>query len=185
MEQNNNTSNNNPNNSYNGNSSNQHSSSSSWQPPSEEHFNGNANGDSQQTSVDYQQMSQMMPQAQHPQPPVIERPQPYSQMIAHSNSHSPPPQRSVSQGSPAPTTTTFTEEEVFVGDLSYFCTEADLQRFFASTGEVVDARIRWSHELRELGHSLMHGFVTFRTAEEANRAVRERDGELFMGRNIR
>jgi RNA recognition motif-containing protein len=81
--------------------------------------------------------------------------------------------------------TTFTEEEVFVGDLSYFCTEADLQQFFASIGEVLDVRIRWSHEVRELGHSLMHGFVTFRTAEEAHRAVAEKNGELYMGRNIR
>ncbi len=84
--------------------------------------------------------------------------------------------------SPAPN---FTEEEVFVGDLSYFCTEQDLHQFFAPIGDVVEVRIRWSHEIRSLGHSLMHGFVKFRTAAEANKAVQSYDNTLFMGRYMR
>ncbi len=88
----------------------------------------------------------------------------------------------VNHCSPAPN---FTEEEVFVGDLSYFCTEQDLHQFFAPIGDVVEVRIRWSQEIRRLGHSLMHGFVKFRTAAEANTADQRYDNTMFMGRYMR
>ena len=84
--------------------------------------------------------------------------------------------------SPSPN---FTEEEVFVGDLSYFCTEQDLHNLFTSVGEIVDIRIRWSHEIRSQGHSLMYGFVKFRTAAMANIAIQTYNNIMFMGRYLK
>ncbi len=70
---------------------------------------------------------------------------------------------------------------IFVGDLSFFCTEDDLRALFAPVGKILTARIRRG----VTGDSLMHGFIAMDTPEAAERAIRTLDGFEFMGRNIR
>ncbi len=70
---------------------------------------------------------------------------------------------------------------LFVGDLSYFCTEEDLLSIFSGYGPILTVRVRRGIT----GDSLMHGFVALASAESAQRAIRDLDGIEFMGRNMR
>jgi RNA recognition motif-containing protein len=72
--------------------------------------------------------------------------------------------------------------ELFVGDLSFFCTELHIQELFSTVGSVISKRIRQSGDE---GHSLMHGFVRMSTPQEAKEAVNTFNGMLFMGRHMR
>lgn len=72
--------------------------------------------------------------------------------------------------------------ELFIGDLSYFCTEEDIQKLFSRYGTVVETRIRRSDRG---GHSLMFGFVKMTSLEDAERCERELDNLSFMGRLLR
>ena len=74
------------------------------------------------------------------------------------------------------------ERELFVGDLSYFCTEEDLAHLFSPIGEVVSNRIRRSEDG---GHSLMHAFVRMATPDQAKRVVAVCHGVVFLGRQMR
>ena len=70
---------------------------------------------------------------------------------------------------------------IFVGDLSYFCTEEDLFNLFSPFGTILTVRVR-----RGLtGESLMHGFVAFDTPEATRMAIATIDGKEFMGRTIK
>lgn len=70
--------------------------------------------------------------------------------------------------------------EVFVGDLSFFCSEADLRERFEIFGPVQNAIIKRDY----LGRSLMYGFVHYKTAASAKQAIRTLHGQKFMGRSI-
>lgn len=70
---------------------------------------------------------------------------------------------------------------LFIGDLSYFCTEEDLCRVFAAYGPILTVRVRRG----VTGDSLMHGFVALNSSEAAVRAIRDLDKIEFMGRNMR
>eukprot|EP01031_Cornospumella_fuschlensis_P033931 gene33931-41064_t len=70
---------------------------------------------------------------------------------------------------------------LFVGDLSYFCTEEDLCRLFRPYGPILTVRVRRGNN----GDSLMHGFVALETAEMTRLAIAQLDGQDFMGRHIR
>jgi RNA recognition motif-containing protein len=70
---------------------------------------------------------------------------------------------------------------LFVGDLSYFCTEENLFALFSTFGSILTVRIRRGIS----GESLMHGFVALESPEAANAALAALDGVEFMGRNIR
>lgn len=70
---------------------------------------------------------------------------------------------------------------LFLGDLSFFCSEEDLCRLFAPYGPILTVRIRRG----VTGDSLMHGFLALATAEAAAQAIREVDGREFLGRNIK
>lgn len=70
---------------------------------------------------------------------------------------------------------------LFLGDLSYFCTEEDLCSIFAPFGHISTVRVRRG----VTGESLMHGFIALDSHEAAKRAIAELDGKMFMGRNIR
>eukprot|EP00599_Poterioochromonas_sp_BG-1_P007876 CAMPEP_0173150006 /NCGR_PEP_ID=MMETSP1105-20130129/10683_1 /TAXON_ID=2985 /ORGANISM="Ochromonas sp., Strain BG-1" /LENGTH=559 /DNA_ID=CAMNT_0014065019 /DNA_START=360 /DNA_END=2039 /DNA_ORIENTATION=+ len=74
-----------------------------------------------------------------------------------------------------------TSKTLFVGDLSYFCTEEDLLSIFSGYGPILTVRVRRGIT----GDSLMHGFVALASAESAQRAIRDLDGLEFMGRNMR
>ncbi len=70
---------------------------------------------------------------------------------------------------------------VFVGDLSYFCTEIELASLFSPFGGIISVEIKRGRH----GDSLMHGFLEFVNNDEAHRAIQEINGIKFMGRKIR
>ncbi len=70
---------------------------------------------------------------------------------------------------------------LFIGDLSYFCSEEDLCTLFAPYGRILTVRVRRG----VTGESLMHGFIALDTPEAAQRAIIDLDGVEFMGRNMR
>jgi RNA recognition motif-containing protein len=70
---------------------------------------------------------------------------------------------------------------LFLGDLSYFCTEEDLCAVFASYGHISTVRVRRG----VTGESLMHGFIALDSHEAAKRAIVDLDGKIFMGRSMR
>lgn len=70
---------------------------------------------------------------------------------------------------------------LFVGDLSFFCSEDDLIKIFAKFGPISKVCVRRG----VTGESLMHGFAALQSAESARWAIAELDGREFMGRHIR
>ncbi len=77
------------------------------------------------------------------------------------------------------------EEEsavVFVGNLSYFCDETQLQTLMDNCGHVKLVRIVRNEAN---SRSLMYGFVTMASSHEAQEMERLFDGHFFMGRRIR
>lgn len=70
---------------------------------------------------------------------------------------------------------------LFVGDLSFFASEADLRRLFSPYGKLKRAEVKRGR----FGDSLMHGFVELDQLAGAQLAMRELDGVKFMGRRIR
>ncbi len=71
---------------------------------------------------------------------------------------------------------------VFVGDLSVFCTEQDLQNLFAPFGTTKDIRIIRENKSHQ---PLSYGFVEYSDRESAQRAISALNGELFKGRCLR
>lgn len=72
--------------------------------------------------------------------------------------------------------------EIFVGNLSFFCTEQDLIEFFGSYANVESARIVRNDDRSK---SLMFGFVTFSTVQEANEMTHLFNQHMFKGRHMR
>ncbi len=72
--------------------------------------------------------------------------------------------------------------ELFVGDLSYFCREEHLIHLFSYYGNVLEARIKRSEKD---GHSLMYGFVRMSALPEALEASKHLSGFMFMGREMK
>lgn len=70
---------------------------------------------------------------------------------------------------------------LFVGDLSFFCTEVDLVEAFSCFGEILNCEIKRSRG----GDSLMHGFVDFAREADACRAIQHMNGRKFMGRKLK
>lgn len=69
---------------------------------------------------------------------------------------------------------------IFIGDLSYFCTEQDLVRLFEPFGEVKSAIIRRG----KYGDTLHYAFVKM-LSSDAQAAIASMQGTKFMGRPIR
>lgn len=69
---------------------------------------------------------------------------------------------------------------IFIGDLSYFCTEQDLVCLFEPFGEVKSAIIRRG----KYGDTLHYAFVKMLT-NGAQAAIARMQGIKFMGRPIR
>lgn len=74
------------------------------------------------------------------------------------------------------------QNELFVGNLSYFCTEADLYNLFANFGVVQTLRIKHNDKGTR---SLQFGFVCLSNLSEAEEARRVLNGAMVMGRNIK
>ncbi len=75
-----------------------------------------------------------------------------------------------------------TINDIFVGNLSFFCEENHLFDLFLEYGAVKNVRIiRNDNNTR----SLMFGFVTMSSPHEATEMARLLNNHLFMGRSMR
>ena len=72
-------------------------------------------------------------------------------------------------------------KKLYVGNLSWSTTDADLTEMFAQFGEVTSARVITD---RETGRSRGFGFVEL-DDEGSEKAMKELDGQEFQGRNLR
>ncbi len=70
---------------------------------------------------------------------------------------------------------------LFVGDLSFFCSEGHLHNLFADFGPVLNVDIKRGRA----GDSLMHGFVEMDTVAAAEIAMNSLNNIKFMGRKMR
>ncbi len=71
--------------------------------------------------------------------------------------------------------------KLYVGNLPYTCSDAELANHFSQQGTVQSASIITD---RETGRSKGFGFVEMATDDEAARAVAELHGKPFMGRPL-
>src|SRR5437763_15013571 len=71
--------------------------------------------------------------------------------------------------------------KLFVGNLSFNTTENDLQDMFAAHGTVTEANLMMD---RTTGRPRGFGFVTMGTAEEAEKAIEELNGQSVVGRAL-
>lgn len=71
--------------------------------------------------------------------------------------------------------------KLYVGNLSFRVTSEDLQEYFAGAGAVESANVVFD---RETGRSRGFGFVEMATAEDANSAIAQFNGQEYEGRNI-
>ncbi len=71
--------------------------------------------------------------------------------------------------------------KIYVGNLPWRATDAQLTELFGAHGEVVDARIVTD---RETGRSRGFGFVTMSSADAAQNAIRALNGHSLEGRSL-
>jgi cold-inducible RNA-binding protein len=71
---------------------------------------------------------------------------------------------------------------LYVGNLAYGTTEAELAEFFAQVGDVVEARIVTD---RETGRSRGFGFVEMGDENSAQACIEQLDGQSLGGRTLR
>ena len=70
--------------------------------------------------------------------------------------------------------------KLYVGNISFSCTEADIFETFAEIGEVGDVSLVRD----EIGRNRGFGFVTMRSKEDGDKAMAKLDGFDLHGRNI-
>jgi RNA recognition motif-containing protein len=73
-------------------------------------------------------------------------------------------------------------QNIYVGNLSYSVTEDSLKELFEAYGAVESVKIITDNYT---GRSKGFGFVVMASNEEADKAIRELDGNEFDGRNIK
>lgn len=71
--------------------------------------------------------------------------------------------------------------KIYVGNLPWRATDAQLTQLFGAHGEVIDARIVTD---RETGRSRGFGFVTMANADAAQNAIRALNGYSLEGRSL-
>lgn len=71
---------------------------------------------------------------------------------------------------------------LYVGNVPYQATEADLERMFSDAGVAVD-NINLIRD-RESGQPRGFAFVDIENDDDARRAIRACDGKDFLGRNL-
>jgi RNA recognition motif-containing protein len=69
---------------------------------------------------------------------------------------------------------------LFIGDLSYFCTEENLRSLFSPYQPILEVSIRRG----DRGGSLLHGHIVLASQELANLAVANLNNFEFMGRQM-
>ena len=138
----------------------------------------------------FQQANSMTPSVPHVAHPPLLPPSHHQQNFLHSTSHTnhsfPHQQLDLSGNnkiSKPPLNAVRDSLEVFVGNLSYFCEEKDLQDLFNQYGNVRNVRMMRSSDGKH--KSLMFGFVMLSTTQEAEQAQQLFNGHLFMGRHLR
>jgi cold-inducible RNA-binding protein len=72
-------------------------------------------------------------------------------------------------------------KEIFVGNVSFEVSEADLKDFFENYGEIEQCKLITD---RATGKSRGFGFVKYTTAENAENAVKEAHGQQLKGRAL-
>lgn len=72
--------------------------------------------------------------------------------------------------------------KIFVGGLDFSLSDAELREAFAQFGDIVESKVIMD---RETGRSRGFGFVTFKDAEAAKKAIAEMNGQELSGRTIR
>jgi RNA recognition motif-containing protein len=75
----------------------------------------------------------------------------------------------------------FMSTKLYVGNLPYQTTEADLQALFEASGEVAAINVVRD---RATGQARGFAFVEMRDAEGAQKAIRELDRHSYGGRNL-
>jgi len=71
---------------------------------------------------------------------------------------------------------------IYVGNLNFQSTSADLERLFGEHGQVDSASVISD---RDTGRSRGFGFVEMSNSEEARKAIQELDGADLDGRRLR
>lgn len=71
---------------------------------------------------------------------------------------------------------------LFVGNLTFTTTEADLRTLFGSSGTIVDVKVVTD---RETGRSRGFAFVEMSSAAEATEAISQLNGRDFEGRTLK
>jgi len=72
-------------------------------------------------------------------------------------------------------------KKIFVGNLPFSTTDADLERLFSEYGSCDSARVITD---RDTGRSRGFGFVEMASNEDAERAIEELNGHELSGRSI-
>lgn len=72
-------------------------------------------------------------------------------------------------------------KKLYVGNLPFSCTDAELSQAFNQYGMVTSARVVTD---RETGHSKGFGFVEMEQEGDALKAVENLNGKSFMGRPL-
>ena len=72
--------------------------------------------------------------------------------------------------------------KLFVGNMSWSMTEADLHNEFAPFGNIEECRLITD---RETGRSRGFGFVTYAEKEQAESAIEAMNGKEIAGRNLK
>ena len=72
--------------------------------------------------------------------------------------------------------------KLFIGNLSWNATEADLRKSFGRFGVISDLKIILD---KDSGKSRGFGFVSYETKEAGETAIHEMDGTDFLGRALR
>ena len=72
-------------------------------------------------------------------------------------------------------------KKLYVGNLSYECSDSDLQQLFGQHGSVASAQIISD---RESGRSKGFGFVEMASDDEAQAAIAALNGQDYMGRSL-
>jgi cold-inducible RNA-binding protein len=71
--------------------------------------------------------------------------------------------------------------KLYVGNLPYSATEAQVRELFSQVGEITDVALIID---RETGRPKGFGFVEMATAESAQEAIRRFNGYMFQNRNL-
>ncbi len=71
---------------------------------------------------------------------------------------------------------------IFVGNLSVFCSEQDLEQVFSRYGTILEIRMAKSEDKSK---HLSYGFVKFASVASAQLAMLELDGKILCGRPLK